>query len=318
MHYNAELSGKEYLKDDYSEWDDKFYKRTVFIMRELSRYRGYYKNLEKVKDDYALVVQQLRKNNFPEVFAGVPMQETRFKRNLTSPVCASGIWQFMPETAVRSGLEVADCGIKGRDELWSPVHKAPLSTKRSPYVNRNGGSYSCRIDNKGKCNIDERFDLEKSTDAAVNLFKEAYNDEELRESGAIVQMAIIAHNCGYNDGQYDSKAKKKTNVLPSYRSYMSKVNPKSGHKYYGENIKCGKDKDPHKAEFYSVRCGGFIPNQSQHYGYQAVAKHMVAVCYYAKNHGNNPVFAPWKKYLAADGYCDLLNTPTKKQLKLHK
>ena len=132
--------------------DDVFYKRTVFIMRALSRYGGYYKNLEKVKDDYALVITRLRKNNFPEVFAGVPMQETRFRRNLTSPVCASGIWQFMPETAIRSGLAVADCELKGRDQLWSPEHQAPLSTKRSPYVNRIGGGYSCRIANKGKCN----------------------------------------------------------------------------------------------------------------------------------------------------------------------
>ena len=34
-----------------------------------------------------------------------------------------------------------------------------------------------------------------------------------------------------------------------------------------------------------------------------VAQHLLAVCYYAKNHPEDPAFAPWVQMLQGDGFC---------------
>ena len=38
--------------------------------------------------------------------AAIPFQETLYNGTQTSVVCAAGIWQFMPETAKRMGLDL--------------------------------------------------------------------------------------------------------------------------------------------------------------------------------------------------------------------
>jgi len=120
----------------------------------------------------------LRRAGLPEVFAAIPYQESRYQRDLQSPVCARGYWQFMPEVAYRvdvdSDLEfrVQKCRFRGRpDVVWSPHLKTP---PMNVLVN---GEYmeagQCMLD---RCEVDDRSDIEKSTDAAIFTLGEAYRD----------------------------------------------------------------------------------------------------------------------------------------------
>tara|TARA_Y100001954_G_C15567474_1_gene481763 strand:- start:454 stop:741 length:288 start_codon:yes stop_codon:yes gene_type:complete len=93
---------------------------------------------------------------------------------------------------------------------------------------------------------------------------------------------------------------------------MKKKKKENGILFYGDNILCGSDKDPHKAGNYSDLCGGFLPNQGQHYGYNVTAQHFLAVCYYAENYGNESSFSRWKRYLK--GYCSKINIPTPEEV----
>ena len=129
----------------------------------------------------------------------------------------------------------------------------------------------------------------------------------------------MAHNAGYDDAKF-GRVNRPTCMLPAYKRYM-KQKKKSGNRFsgvnfYGDNIKC-LDKDPHV--IYNDRCGGHIANQTQHYGYGVVAKHLLAVCYYAKNFGNEPLFEEWrKKYIDSGGYCNLLPVPDVDDLNVEK
>ena len=42
----------------------------------------------------------------------------------------------------------------------------------------------------------------KSTKAAISYLNEIWADEELKKSGALVQLAILSYNAGYNDEPY--------------------------------------------------------------------------------------------------------------------
>jgi hypothetical protein len=62
-------------------------------------------------------------------------------------------------------------------------------------------------------------------------------------------------------------------------------------------------------------CGGVLVSHTQHYGYNIVAQHMLAVCYYGKNYNNDAAFTPYRKYLKKDGYCaKLIKVPTKEEV----
>ena len=91
---------------------------------------------------------------------------------------------------------------------------------------------------------------------------------------------------------------------------MAEKKPTDGVNYYGDNIKC--DSDPNNYKTMNLRCKGYILNQTQHYGYKVVAKHMLAMCYYGLNHGEEKVFSDYKKYLNC--YCKSLITPTKESI----
>ena len=55
---------------------------------------------------------------------------------------------------------------------------------------------------KKTCEVDERVNLQKSTKAAISYLNEIWTDEELKKSGALVQLAILSYNAGYNDEPY--------------------------------------------------------------------------------------------------------------------
>lgn len=296
------------LSSNPDQWDSAFYQATLNSVKRISKWHEFWRILDKVKEDYATVVLALRdkKVDMPEVFAGIPFQETQYNPKLMSTVCAGGIWQFMPETANRMGLEVRECRLGLTGKTWSPQEKAPpYRVRTAKYLSVDAdGKVSCRIGNSSAgsyCKVDERIDIAKSTAAAMALLKETFNDGSLAGSGSLVQATILAHNAGYNDSPYLNKIKY-SNVLPAYQVYMKRKKKGNGIRFYGDNLCPDIEKDPES------KCGSVLPAETQKYGYRIVAQHLLAVCYYAKHYGSFEAFAPYQqKYL--NGYCKEVTIP---------
>lgn len=77
------------------------------------------------------VEEKLKENDIPDDFKYLPIAESALRDDVVSHAGAAGIWQFIPETARRYGLQV--------DE-----------------------------------DIDERYNFEKATEAAIEYFKDLY------------------------------------------------------------------------------------------------------------------------------------------------
>jgi len=149
----------------------------------------------------------------------------------------------------------------------------------------------------------------------MEMLIETYTHEEAQSSGSAVQMAILGHNAGWDDSIYNGGRIKAGNIRIAYGKYLEKVGRSRDPSFYGANITCDPhENDPHSAASYSDRCGGVLPNQTQHYGYNIVAQHLLAVCYYAKNHKNQDAFSPWTTYLSSDSYCSEINVPSRDEV----
>ncbi len=292
--------------DDPKKWDQVFMQYVTASVEQHARAWTFFQRIEAVRREYAQVVTQLRAAGMPDVMAAIPYQESRYRGGETSPVCAKGWWQFMPETALqverRGGLPfvVRDCRFKGSDVKWSPTAMTPPrnALKNADYV--EGGE--CLIDT---CDRDDRTDLAKSTEAAIYTLGEAWKDRTLRKSGALVQLTIASHNTGYDDSRFGKK--KPTNVLPAYKAYERQNGPAAGPLFYGRQITCRRHDDP-------GRCGSLLMAQTQHYVYPIIAQHLLAVCYYAINYGEDAAFKPWLPYTRADGYCSQFKIPQRQEV----
>jgi len=306
---NAQQADWKALVNNPTLWDERFLtyvQHSVKIHLQAWRFWG---RLDQIVDDYALVVDQMREAGLPEVFAAIPYQESQYRPTIQSPACAMGMWQLMPEVGHRMGLEVSGCTLRGSKTLWSPTRQAPplMVYKNAEYIDDSQPmANKCRI--KG-CQVDERKDVMMATRAAIQLLAEPWSDEELAGSGAVVQLTILSHNSGYDDSRFDERHRvKKTNILPAYRSYLEENNLERAPDFYGANITCTSPDDQ------SMRCGGKLHRETQHYAYSIVAQHLLAVCYYAENYGNQGAFKDWRKYTRGDGYCTGMNIPTKAEL----
>lgn len=309
---NATAAGRPGLRDA-ENWDPTFYRYTVASLK-LHRNLTFFRRLESIKNDYAYVVEELRKARLPTVFAAIPYQESQYKPNRTSPVCAKGYWQFMPETAFRYDLAVRDCKIGSAGALWSPTRKAPPPGifKNAEYVYYNAEQNVARCMLQG-CAVDDRVDLQASTRAAIAMLQESWLHEDTQASGAGVQMAILAHNMGFDDDKYLDGGRK-YGILKAYRRHTQAAGQPHAPHFYGANITCDpRAQDPHKPNTTSTRCGGYLPNQTQHYGYNIVAQHLLAVCYYGLNYNDMDAFEDWDQYVS--GYCSQLSIPESDQFR---
>jgi len=282
---------------------------TKSVDKHLSSW-SFFRRLDAVHVEYAKVVLSMRKAGLPEVFAAIPYQESRYKASMTSPACAEGYWQFMPETALRvdrqsgQSFRVRNCSFIGSpDAKWTPTDIAapPNVYKNADYIRDR----RCIIDT---CAIDDRKNLDKSTAAAAWTLAEAWNDPVLAESGSAVQLVITSHNAGYDDARFGPKYSKRFNVKPAYQRWVKKNGESQGVFFTGQNIRCPNwdDRSP---------CGAAYMAETQHYAYNIVAQHLLAVCYYARNYGENPAFTPWRKYVSSDGYCDAMDIPTNEEVR---
>ena len=296
---------------EMSHFDPMFLRYvTKSVDKHLSSW-SFFRRIDAVHVEYGKVVLELRKAGLPEVFAAIPYQESRYNASMTSPACAEGYWQFMPESALRvhqqSGetFRVQSCSFMGNSKAkWAPTEIAPPPNvyKNADYINADR---QCQID---QCAIDDRKDLGKSTRAAIFTLSEAWNDPLFAESGSAVQLTITSHNAGYDDSRFGQKFFKRFNVKPAYKNWIKKNGASQGVFFTGQNIRCAhwEERSP---------CGGAYMAETQHYAYNIVAQHLLAVCYYARNYGENPAYTPWRKYVASGGYCDTMDIPTNEEVR---
>ena len=286
-------------------WDQDLLKYTTASVQQHLQSKSFFARLDSVRVEYARVVTEMRKAEMPEVLAAIPYQESRYQRDLQSPVCARGYWQFMPEVAYRASVDgkipftVKDCRFRGRPNfLWSPREKTPPGN-----VYENGEYMEARQCLIESCNIDDRSDIERSTAAAIFTLGEAFRDQTIQRSGAAVQITIASHNAGYDDKRFGHP--KNSNLLPALRKFMKTAGDTNAHRIIGANIKC----PDRSTEGY---CGALLPAETQHYTYPIIAQHLLAVCYYAQNYRDEPAFKPWIDYVTeADGYCKKFKIPNK-------
>jgi len=109
---------------------------------------------------FGMIEPILKKNNIPDDFKYLALAESGFV-NVTSPAGAVGFWQFLPGTARDYGLQVDK-------EVSKEVKKE---------VNK-------------PCEVDERYNIEKSTQAACAYFQDLY---KIYQSWT---MAAAAYNMG--------------------------------------------------------------------------------------------------------------------------
>jgi hypothetical protein len=298
-----------------ANWDKVFQEWTTKTMQTYLQSWSFFKRLESIKGQYSQVVLELRANELPDVFAGIPYQESRYKSEITSAACARGYWQFMPEVAFRVGRRsgrpfvVKDCTLTGKGSYrFTPTMEAPPQKYRTAeyILVKADDSTECLITG---CAVDDRTDLVKSTRAAVYALKEAFLDPTLRQSGSVTQLTILSHNVGYDDARFG--VRKIFNVLPAYKKRMKGKNPAEGAHFYGDNLLC---QDLHSKRW----CGSGFPPEGQHYVHQIVGQHFLAVCYYAKNYGNDPAYSAWKRFVGDEGYCTEMKIPTAQEVRNYR
>jgi hypothetical protein len=310
MKPNAEVAKWPRLGKNDELWDKRFYEYTVRMVNVYAQYWAFWNRLELIREDYAFVVKRLRKSKLPEVFAAIPYQESRYRPKVQSIACAVGWWQFIPEAAKRANVEVRDCRFKGVQDLWSPTRLAPVRgvMRNAPYT----GGRNCRITT---CAVDERHDLAISTRGAMELLSDAWVDPLFRDSGAGVQMTILSHNAGYDDSRFEERHVNSINILHAYKKHLKRKKLERAPDFYGENITCVDLKQEDYASM-SAMCGeSVLWNHSQHYAYNIVAQHILAVCYYGKNHSDIRAFKQWRHYARPDSYCEThLKIPTSEEV----
>ena len=300
--------------EEERRWDQVMIRAISRSLEQHVKQKGFFRNLEAKHKEWGIVLKLVRRNKMPDLFAAIPYQESRYNSNARSWACARGYWQFMPEVAHRVAKEtdldfgVSSCSLRGMKDRWSPTDLSPPFTSRSPYIQDHEPEEApqdswCLIDN---CAKDSRGDLELSTKAALHTLNEPWSDPEIMASGSAVQLTILAHNSGYDDSRFGKATK--SNVLPALRNWNAKNGVDQGPIFYGSNILC----PDHRGKSW---CGGMLPAETQHYAYNIMAQHMLAVCYYAKEHGELAEFEPWRKWSLPESYCSEFKIPTKAEVK---
>ncbi len=312
---NAQLAGDDTLLNPEKADPELL----AWVTRSQQMYIGgwaFWRKLDNSRGTYAMVVSKLRKAKLPEVLAGVPFQESGYNPEAKDVIlCARGLWQFQPEIAFRNGLTVKGChNSRTGGTLWEPTRKAlPVpAIKKAEYV-LDG---RCAITS---CDVDDRLDPERATDAAIVNFKEPWDDQDFRKSGAMVQILIATHNAGYDDARHREPPQvSRTNLRVAYEEYRKQNNVGRAPDFIGRNITCRSPSQMIKENIENIneRCGSYLPAVTQTYVPYVIAQHLLAVCYYGKNYSSLPEFASYAKYTV--GYCAAIKVPTSEEVQAWK
>lgn len=301
MDPNATAASWPELADDRTLWDQELLRRVGASATAHAKQWPFWRRLEAAHEEYATVVRVLREAGLPEVLAAIPFYESGYLATARGMDCELGYWQFLPEVAVRGGLVVAGCTLRGAPQPWTPTRLVPVVGVHKNAVYMDGGS--CRIQS---CVTDERADLARSAEAAARLLGEAWRDPTLTASGAAVQLTISSHNAGYDNSRFEERRTNPVNILPAYQRWAAAKGVARAPDFVGANIRCEKPGPEN--------CGGAMWGYTQHYAYNVIAQHLLAVCYYARNHADDQSeFTTWRSW--EDGYCRAFRVPSVESLK---
>ncbi|MDP2307579.1 MAG: hypothetical protein Q8P18_16270 [Pseudomonadota bacterium] len=109
---------------------------------------------------YAAVANGLDARRLPDALAVIPFALGGYADAALGPECRTGAWLLAP-TAL--GVRVSDCRVRGSAELWSP----PGEPEGGLYEATSG----CRV---AKCEVDERRNFAKATEAALAALEETW------------------------------------------------------------------------------------------------------------------------------------------------
>jgi hypothetical protein len=142
---------------------------------------------------HAKVTADLRRrllaSGLPESFVGIPFIESGWSTDAQSHSCAGGPWQFLPEVAVELGLRVEACQLGDTGRRFTPTDRLPPDREDRPYL----GAEGCLM--RG-CAVDERRDLAKATEAALDYLATLYHDPTFAALPDRAIYAITAYNAG--------------------------------------------------------------------------------------------------------------------------
>lgn len=316
MEPNADAAGKSKLKEDRKLWDQNLLAATSRYVTVHAQMWQYWVRLDRVRNEWAQVLTAARKKGLPDVVAAIPFQESGYTSAAQSFVCAKGWWQFLPETAIQADLKVAECRLLGSPDLWTPTAKAPPIgvLKNATYISEG----KCLIPKDGGCQLDERTDLALSTRGALQLLAEPFlEDDELRASGAVVQLMIASHNCGYDNSRfYPTNRVNMVNIRPSYLKYLKDKGVAWAPDFHGVNMTCTSAQtgayDPNE------KCGqSYVVRETQQYVPVIIAHQILAACYYGLNYGDMDAFDAYESLSGRNGYCKSIRVPTKEQVSQH-
>lgn len=309
MQPNAAAADRPSLADERANWDKTLLEWTTRAEKDFGEQRAVWRMFERARGDYARVLAALQENGYPAALAAIPFQESGYRATPQSPACGKGWWQFMPETAKRVGLVVDQCKLTGRPSLWSPSLLAPPANayKNADYIEDN----QCLV---VSCAVDERVDLDASTAGAVMLFGEAWKDPELRASGSLVQATIAAHNAGHDDRDRRDGFVSTTQIGPGYRKWRKASPTEPTTQWFGRNFTCRTREDYEQAG-PNATCGGTLARETQLYVPRVLAYHALAVCYYGRNYGDEPIFRQYATFDRDDRYCTQIDVPTASSLR---
>jgi hypothetical protein len=316
--WNAEkargITYDELDRDHPQLWDQAFFGTVEQLVRRSAASRHIFKRLEEIADKYAYVTEALDDNDMPLVFAAIPIVESCYRPDLTSPCCAKGFWQWMPEAGPRFSAQlgdsfaIRDCAYEeSPGRTYTPKDKAPPPNS-CKFYQISEDTNRCKL---ADCAVDFRTRLDLSTQASLISLAQAFDDEEIAGSGAAVQITIASHNAGYEDTLLRSDVtvrSKRYNLLHAYRRwYRSGEAGTTPPNFYGDVMRCVRDGEVEG-------CGKYMVPETQMYAPRVVADHLLAVCYYATHHADVPAFARWRKYLRDGGYCTEIEIPEPTEL----
>lgn len=264
--------------------------------------------------EYLRVVEILREAGLPEVLAGIPYVESRYRSSAESGCCARGIWQFMPEFGARyralegfgAEYDVRACVLEdaplGRP--FTPIRKAPppQACRRGAYIGLDG----CNL---GRCEADFRVVNDLATRVAVSEFRRVLEDPQLARSGAVVPMIIASHHTGYHDALWEPERYKPKNVLLAYRKWLEDVDdtvPTS--RFFGDVYRC--DDRRTDVDGCGEECDRYLCSATQRYVPKVVFAHLMAMCWFATHEPDHPVALPWAPYARDGGFCTTLDLPS--------
>jgi membrane-bound lytic murein transglycosylase D len=95
------------------------------------------KALQRAADFLPVVTEGVRAQNLPPELACLPLVESAFEPNAVSPAGAAGLWQLMPDTARRYGLEVS----AERDERFDVPRATMAATSYLAYLYQYFGDW---------------------------------------------------------------------------------------------------------------------------------------------------------------------------------